>query len=360
MNDECLARARELILRATTIADRLAIALVCCHQYYTEASGDYKRQSIDTRFYTEQEFEDFVTALRRHDIFVAPFFAENEFIAWVTEDGPRRLDAPYLLVFTSGASNPGLGAKSLVPAYCRLHGLEIVGPDAHAATIARHKFHFSRILASCGVSTPATWLYKPDAGWLNGETPPHGLQVLLKPCCEAAGIGIDANALVEVDCNLPDILRSRCSEFKQPMLVQEFIAGEEFDVPQVMSIKPFSLGPVGISLLHGERIGTGFLSYEATMADRYSFYQPSSYDSTLTRNLIAQTLRGAMALGLRDLVRLDFRVGADGVPRVIDVSTSPYLSKHSAFAFAYEQLGGDPQDLPLLLMGTACERLGWT
>ncbi len=339
--------------------NRVHLAVICSTRGQTEARSNFERQSIESRFYSANETEHFLGALRGAGFLVHPFFEETRFIEWVsagqhTKDLPREL-----LVISTGASFPGVGSKSLIPAFCRMHRLEIVGPDPHTASMARHKYHSNLILRSLGDIAPQTWCYDPRSGWLNRSRPPDGEPVIIKLTHEGASIGIDEHSIVTADATLTDKVAVIAHDYAQAVIVQEFVSGYEVEVPIFCTPRPHALMPVGISIQKMRRLGERVLTYDLSQADAYEFWDFETEGPTkVAANVRNLAEACAEVLGVRDLARIDFRIGKSGRPKVIDVSTSPYLSPHSSFAFVAAACGGTATELPVILVGVAAARLG--
>jgi len=344
---------------ARRLAGTVHLAVICSTQGRTDPVSDYERQSIDSRFYSLKETEHFLGSLRGAGFLVKPFFNENDFFAWVMNGQHLTPKRQHLLVIATGSSFSGVGSKSLVPAFCRLHGLQVVGPDPHSACLARHKYHSNLVLRAFGEMAPATWCYDPQRGWIGSAVPPRGQAVILKLTHEGASIGIDEQSVVIADDSLTDKAALIARQFNQLVTVQEFLPGFEVEVPIFCTTRPQAIMPVGISLDGSERMDTRILTYEVTRADAYGFWD---FERPVTREMgraacqIAETC--AEILGLRDLARIDFRIGSCGKPKVIDISTSPYISPHSSFGFVASTCGAAASDLPILLVGLACARIG--
>jgi D-alanine-D-alanine ligase len=240
-----------------------------------------------------------------------------------------------------------------------LHGIEVIGPDPHVASLARHKFHAMALLQSAGVPVPPTFLFIPQTGWLDGRRPDIGSSVIIKPSHEAASIGVDALSLLRSDSGLDAAVADRAEIFQQPMTVQEFIPGREVEVP-VFSFGREYYTPlaVGLSLGGAEDLSVQFLDYETVAADRYGFYEYARCGDAKKSEIFAHAGRSAAVLGIRDFGRIDFRIDDSDRPWAIDVSTSPYISRHSSFAFAVQACAGDAANLPLALLSACCDRIG--
>lgn len=303
--------------------------------------------------------EHLLGSLRGAGFWVQPFFNEVDFMSWVLEGNHLQGPARNLLIIPTGSSFSGIGSKSLIPAFCRLHKLEVAGPDPHSASLARHKFHSNLILRTLGDVTPASWCYYPQRGWVNGAVPPFGQSVIMKLTHEGASIGIDENSVVVTDNSLTEKAAALAHDFGQAVVAQEFIAGYEVEVPLFCTSRPCAIMPVGISLHGVHQMGERTLTYDITKADAYEFWDFESKmgaDRAAALRQLAEA--SAEILDLRDLSRVDFRIAEDGSPKVIDISTSPFISPHSSFAYVASACGHGASELPLLLVGLAFARIG--
>jgi D-alanine-D-alanine ligase len=339
------------------IADKIAVAAVVCRRGVTPPISNFQGHTIESRFYSDTEVEDFLFSLRAVGIAVSPFYREDDFIDWISTNPPE-LSSKRLFVYSSGASAPGIGAKSLVPAFCTLHQIAVMGPDPHVASLGRHKFHVMALLRSSGIPVPATYSFAPGAGWLDQLRPIPGSRLIIKPSHEAASIGVDSHSVIECDDDIDDFVAGRAERFGQSMTVQEFVRGHEVEVPAFL-FEQIWYTPVAVGLSIGgiRPLDSRFLDYEMVATDRYEFYEYVASNQAAQEKLFVHVRRAASLLGLRDFGRVDFRIDDKGNAFVIDVSTSPYLSRHSSFSFAASLCKGDPSQLPLALLAASCHRL---
>lgn len=59
----------------------------------------------------------------------------------------------------------------------------------------------------------------------------------------------------------------------------------------------------------------------------------------------------AQLVGLRSYGRVDFRIDNQGDAYLMDIAASPYTTKHSSFAYAYNQLGLEYHDIYSSIIG---------
>jgi D-alanine-D-alanine ligase len=61
-------------------------------------------------------------------------------------------------------------------------------------------------------------------------------------------------------------------------------------------------------------------------------------------------------LGVTGYARVDFRVGSDGLPRILEVNANPCLSPDAGFAAAVERSGRTPSGAIIEILADALRR----
>jgi len=130
--------------------------------------------------------------------------------------------------------------------------------------------------------------------------------------------------------------------YRQPVMVEEFIAGDEVTVGVVGNDPPAVLGIMRV--LPRERKGDFVYSLEVKRDwERLVEYEcPARLPQTVLAKITEFSLTTFQALGCRDFARLDFRVSPEGVPYFLEINPLPGLNPRSS-------------DLPIM-----ARRLGWT
>lgn len=231
------------------------------------------------------------------------------------------------IVFNKSVGYRGVERKLLVPAILDAAGIPYVGSTPYVLTLTRHKYHTKLVVERAGVPTPRAVLYPLDP-----VTSLAALRypVIVKPLAESSSIGIDRDRSVVESPEAADRqARSTVARYEQPVVVEEFVAGAEVEVPIVVDPLPRALGVVAIMLAGAPVEGDQFLASDLVYDDSYGFGAPPSYVDP--ERVAASAVRAANALGIRDYGRIDFRVAADGTPWFIEASTHPHLQRHSSF-----------------------------
>ena len=237
------------------------------------------------------------------------------------------------LVFNKSRGFVGLERKLVVPALCDFYGVPYIGSSGYVMTLARNKYHTNRFLAGIGINVPSAFLISYGDP-LPGDLPVH--PVIVKPNYEAGALGISEKSIVSGTPAIQNNVESLHDEFKQPVIIEEYISGEEFKVAVIGNGRDAkAMGCAGV-LRNGKPIVGSLQSREDVIFDRLSYYVPDSADLVEKAMKIAVDVHRATAC--RDYSRIDFRVSDDGSTVLcMEVSTQPDLGEHSSFISAAKQ-----------------------
>jgi D-alanine-D-alanine ligase len=352
----------ELLLRRTALAGReaasdTAVVLVICVKGMTRLRRDYGRHSIATGFYSAQELDDIISAFRSIGCYVQHFADEVDFIEWVNAGGHRELSHSNKFVYIGSVNGTGPGRRCLLPSFCALEGIDTLNSDAYSSAINRHKFHWTKLLGSFGVGVPQSWLFEVGSGWLNGEAPFPGKRVIAKALHEDSSIGISGAGVGEWSPAIEQHVEIMAAEFRQPIMVQEFISGSEVEVPVLQLGASRIAAPVLMLNNDGTDLGDDFLSYDLVWDDRYGFAEPSFLGPEVCKRLVSTAVKVCEMLNFRYLSRVDFRIDSEGKEHVIDVSTTPHLTRHSSYDHLFSGVGLEYADVPATLIGAGIANL---
>jgi D-alanine-D-alanine ligase len=233
---------------------------------------------------------------------------------------PRNAD----LVFI--ALHGGDGENGTLQALLDLAGIPYTGSGVLASAIAMDKVMSKKIFRVEGIPTPE-WVERvapedPAAPWNPELTPAEierlgGYPVVVKPNEEGSSVGI---TLVERAPELRPAL-DLARHYGRVVLVESFIEGRELTVG-VIDDRAL---PV-VEIIPQE----GWYDYEHKYTAGASRYEvPAAIAPEMRDRLFDLSIRACRALRCRGAARVDFRLGADGVPQCLEVNTVPGLTELS-------------------------------
>jgi D-alanine-D-alanine ligase len=220
------------------------------------------------------------------------------------------------------------------------------GSGPVAITLALDKSVARAVLTSRGVPVPVGFT-------MDGARDPLPLDVagrrwIVKPAREDASHGIDAASVVADETALRARVAHVVAGYRQPALVEEFVAGREFNVALLGSGSSVDVLPLGeIDYARLDAAHPPILTYAAKWDEGSVEYHatPSIGARPMARELeqrIREVAKAAYAaLGLAGYGRVDLRIDANERPLVIDVNPNPDLSPDAGFAKAAARAGID-------------------
>ncbi len=271
------------------------------------------------------------------------------------------------IVFNIAEGLYGPNREAHVPAICEFYDIPYTGSDPLTLGLALDKRRTKEVLAAAGVPVPAGVTVSRPEERQNALYVP--VPAMVKPLFEGSSKGIPESAL----CDSPDDVLARVDrvleEYRQPALVEAFLPGREFTCAilgtaslaralPLIEIR-FDALPAGARPIYG---------YEAKWVwDRPErpldiFQCPAQLEPALQRWVSETAVAAHRALGCRDWSRVDLRLDAEGVPRVIEINPLPGVlpdpEQNSCFPKAARAAGLDYQAMIRAVLDSGLERHG--
>ncbi len=244
----------------------------------------------------------------------------------------RLLAGPPELVFNM-AEGQGIGRcrEARVPAVLEMLGIPYTGSDPLTLAVTLDKDCAKRLVQSAGVAVPQGLLIQQEDHLEeisnNGHLP---FPVIVKPAWEGSSKGIRSKCLVEHSPHeLREVVRSLWRDHQQPVLVEEYVEGDELTVGVVGNGPP---GIIGVMRVLPQQATPRFI-YSLDVKRDYLRQVRYECPPRLPAGSVQAVEHAALAafgvLGCRDVARLDFRLRA-GVPYFLEVNPLPGLNPESS------------------------------
>ncbi|HEY3593583.1 MAG TPA: ATP-grasp domain-containing protein, partial [Polyangiaceae bacterium] len=240
-----------------------------------------------------------------------------------TGDFPRALMTSGVdLVFNMAEGIRGRNREAQVPSLCELLGIPYTGSDPATLSLCLDKGLGKRILREQGIDTPGFQVLVTGREKLRSFRYP----VIVKPNAEGTSKGITHKSVVDDEAGIRAAARELIDRYDQPALVEEYISGREFTVGLLGERRPRVLPAMEIVFLHA--VERPVYDYQCKQHwQSHVRYECPAELSKEEERAIERTARVTfMALGCRDVARVDLRLAPDGRVWVIEVNPLPGLT----------------------------------
>jgi D-alanine-D-alanine ligase len=271
--------------------------------------GDDREAEYDA----PETIQAITAAIESHGHVVVPLEA--------TPDFPRTLPASNVdVVFNIAEGMAGRSREAQVPSLCELLGVPYTGSDSATLSICLDKSLAKRLLVD--VETPAFQVLVTGREKLRAFRYP----VIVKPNHEGTSKGISEKSVCDGESAVRDVARDLIGRYGQPALVEEYVFGREFTVGLLGERRPRVLPPMEVVFLGANQRPVYDYQCKQSWQDHVRYECPANLTKDELR-AVERTCRATfMALGCRDVARVDLRLAPDGRVFVIEVNPLPGLT----------------------------------
>lgn len=236
---------------------------------------------------------------------------------------PRLLEEPPDFIFNLAEGLRGRGREAVVPAICEHLGLPYTGSDALTLAATLDKGVARRLMAGA-VAVPEGIVVRP------GEAlPAHfPLPAIVKPLSEGSSKGIHDGLAIAFDRRaVEERVQTLAARYRQPALVEGFVAGPEVTVAVLGCEKPEVAAMMQVLPQRGPLSHFVYtIEAKRDWQQRVRYAVPPELPAEVVDRLRSAALAAFRALECRDVARLDFRLDEGGIPYFLEANPLPGLS----------------------------------
>ena len=235
------------------------------------------------------------------------------------------VSTPLDLVFNIAEGLKGRNRESQVPALLELLDIPYTGSDPATLSIALDKGLAKKIVRQHGIQTPNFQLMATGKERLLKDF--NRFPLIVKPVAEGSSKGVVSKSVCHGEGELREVVREILEKYQQPALVEDYIAGREFTVGLLGEKRPKVLPPMEVVFLDKtEKTPVYSFQHKLEWNDRIRYDVPAKLDPSQLERLKSASRGAFMALGCRDVARMDFRMDEKGRIFFLECNPLPGLT----------------------------------
>jgi D-alanine-D-alanine ligase len=232
--------------------------------------------------------------------------------------------------------------EAQVPSVLEMLGIPYSGSDPQCLAICLDKPLVKKVVVASGIRTPKWQVISHRQGLGEVHWDDFPFPAFVKLAHEGSSKGVRLGSRVESPKQIAGVAPELLERYQQPVMVEEFIAGDEVTVGIVGNSPPKVVGIMRVLPKRKEPHFIYCLEVKREWESMVDYECPAQLESGILQELIDSSLKVFRVLGCRDFARLDFRVNPEGTPYFLEINPLAGLNPHSS-------------DLPIM-----ATKVGWT
>lgn len=242
--------------------------------------------------------------------------------------------------------------KALIPSICEAYNIKYIGADTYTQIICQDKEMSKKICEKCGIKTPNYQLITDENNLylLNLLQYP----IVVKPNFEGGSIGISQKNLVYNFEDAKEMALFLLTTFKQPVIAEEFIAGEEVSI--LIIGKKNKIDILEATMLYDttDALDLTKILYDHELKKNTNIISEKIITNYLDKNILQKATNLFNLLDKVDFMRVDGRL-LNGEFYCIELSPDAYLGSDTTFALVFKDKNKTYQDMLYTLLVNAIE-----
>jgi D-alanine-D-alanine ligase len=250
--------------------------------------------------------------------------------------------------------------EAQVPSVLEMLNIPYCGSDPQCLAVSLDKPLTKGILASYDIATPAWKVVSTveELKKINWRDFPY--PAFVKPAYEGSSKGIRFASVIENADQMVRIVGNVLADYKQPVIVEEFITGEEVTVGVLGNAQPAIIGIMRV--LPRKKMDHFIYSLEVKRdwENMVEYECPAQLGERTNARISEAALKVFSVLGCRDFSRVDFRVKQDGTPYFLEINPLPGLNPKSGdLVIMSGKMGITYKSLVSSILSAAMKRYGF-
>ncbi|MFO0812340.1 MAG: ATP-grasp domain-containing protein [Gemmatales bacterium] len=246
-------------------------------------------------------------------------------------DGPELLaklqaEKPDIVFNLAEGRGVSRSREAWVPSLLEMLSIPYTASDPLTCALTLEKDYAKRLVASAGVPVPPGLVVQPGEPLPDPATVKLQYPLLVKPAWEGSSKGIRLRCLVHRPEELLPIVKEVRGDYAQPVLIEEYIQGEEVTVGLVGNGATLEcIGQLRVLPLKPTEHFVYSLEVKRDWENQVRYEAPPALPAAVLERTAEMAKQAFHALGCRDLARADFRI-RDGIPYFLEINPLPGLN----------------------------------
>ncbi len=246
--------------------------------------------------------------------------------------------------------------EAQIPAILEMLNIPYSGSDPHCLAICLDKPLTKNLVKTAGILTPR-WLVLHEREELRKiTTNGFPFPAIVKPAYEGSSKGIRLDSVVNGPRQAKEVAEKLLEHYHQPVMLEEFIRGDEVTVGIIGNSPPKVLGLMRILPRRKEQFFVYSLEVKRDWEALVDYECPAFLEEKYLKDIEASSLNIFEALGCRDFARLDFRISSEGLSYFLEINPLPGLGTYSDLIIMAIKMGLNHQRLIGDVLDAALDR----
>jgi D-alanine-D-alanine ligase len=247
--------------------------------------------------------------------------------------------------------------EAQIPAVLEMLGVPYSGSDPQCLALCLDKPMTKTLVATAGVRTPG-WSVVTGYSQLKEITAADlPLPAFIKPAYEGSSKGIRLGSKAETIDQACEIATRLLQQYRQPVMIEEFIAGDEVTVGMLGNDPPEILGIMRVLPKQRNADFIYSLEIKRDWEQLVEYECPARLEPDISREIAKLSLKVFKTLGCRDFARLDFKLQSNGLPYFLEINPLAGLNpKSSDLPLMAYKLARTYHSLIAAILNTALQR----
>ena len=246
--------------------------------------------------------------------------------------------------------------EAQVPSVLEMLDIPYTGSDPQCLAICLDKPVTKKLAMTFGVTTPK-WLIISNKSELDqADWSKMPFPAIVKPAFEGSSKGIRLTSLTNNVKQAQQEAARLLETYRQPVMVEEFIDGDEVTVGMIGNASPQIVGMMRIIPRKKDSPFVYSVEVKRDYVNLVDYECPARLDKKVLDKMTQASMSVFKGLECRDFARIDFRISREGVPYFLEVNPLPGLGTYSDLVIMAIKMGWTHKKLIGAVLDAALER----